>query len=108
MSSKAYRKILALSMITLLNKEAVTPLTSLNKLAEDDLDKLRRETGIDIDEITVPEPPAPTAEELLADEVRRDWKVLGMDDIRKKRNANRAYGLMLDKLANNGALESVA
>ncbi len=101
-----YRKLLASATITLLNRCAVTPLVEpLNKLAEDDLDKLRRETGIDVDEI-VPEPPAPTAEELLAAEVRRDWKNLSSDQIRKKRNGSRAYGLMLDRLANDGSLDS--
>src|SRR5260370_36907529 len=49
----AYRTILALSTITLLNRDAIVPLCPLGKLAESDLDKLRRETGIDIDEIPV-------------------------------------------------------
>src|SRR6266481_5134024 len=102
-----YRKLLASATITLLNRCAVNPLVEpLNKLAEDDLDKLRRETGIDVDEIPAPAVPAPTAEELLADEVRRDWKNLSSDQIRKKRNGSRAYGLMLDRLANDGSLDS--
>jgi len=103
MTPKAYRTILALATIMLLNRNALEPLTDLNKAAEDDLNKLRRETGIDV---PVPTPPAPTADELLEAEVRRDWKALGMDGIRKKRAASRQYGLTLDRLANNNTLES--
>jgi hypothetical protein len=102
----AYRKLLALALITLLNRNSLEPLTDLNELAEKDLDKLRRETGIDVDEISVPAPPAPTADELLAAEVRSDWKNLSSDQIRKKRSNSRAYGLMLDRLADNGSLDS--
>ena len=106
MTPKAYRKILALAAITLINRDALEPLTDFTELAEYDLSKLRRETGIDVDEIPAPAPPARTAEELLADEVRRDWKNLSSDQIRKKRNGSRAYGLMLDRLANDGSLDS--
>jgi hypothetical protein len=102
----AYRKILALSTITLLNRDAVTPLTDLNEAAEKDLATLRTETGVDLELVPVPAPPQATAEELLADEVRRDWKNLSSDQIRKKRNGSRAYGLMLDRLANDGSLDS--
>src|SRR5258708_18678042 len=61
----AYRKILALSTITLLNRDAVIPLTDLNEAAEKDLAKLRKETGIDVELIPAPAPLPPTAEELL-------------------------------------------
>src|SRR5882762_6377934 len=101
-----FRKMLALALLTLINREALTPLTDLNLLAENDLAKLRKETGVDLELIPAPEPPAPTTEELLANEVRSDWKKLSNDQIRKKRNGSRAYGLMLDRLANDGSLDS--
>lgn len=102
----AYRKLLAIAVLTLINRNALEPLTDLNELAQADLAKLRTETGVDLELLPVPEPPAPTTEELLANEVRSDWKKLSSDQIRKKRNGSRAYGLMLDRLANNGSLDS--
>src|SRR6267142_755819 len=102
----AYRTILASSTITLL-RYAITPLVEpLNKLAEDDLNKLRRETGIDVDEIPVQAPPPPTEAELLEQEVRNDWKSLSMDKIRQKKNASRKYSETLERLANDNTLES--
>jgi hypothetical protein len=105
-TSGEYRKILALSTITLLNRDAVTPLTPFNKFAENDLAKLRKETGIDLDLVPAPAPPQPTSEELLAAEVRSDWKKLTSDQIRKKKSASRPYSTMLEKLANSGELDS--
>jgi hypothetical protein len=100
-----FRKMLALALLTLIDREALVPLAEFNALAQDDLNKLR-ETGVDLDEIPAPVAPPPTAEEILEAEVRRDWKTLGMDGIRKKRAASRQYGLTLDRLANNNTLES--
>ena len=103
----AYRKMLALALMTLLNRNALEPLTAdLNELAEKDLAELRKETGIDVELIPAPEPPAPTAEELLSAEVRSDWKQLSSDQLRKKKANSRAYSNMLEKLANDGTLES--
>src|SRR5882762_5832344 len=45
-----FRKMLALALLTLINREALVPLTEFNALAQDDLNKLRRETGVDLDE----------------------------------------------------------
>jgi hypothetical protein len=101
-----YRKILALSVITLLNRNAVPLLSPLGEAAERDMDKLRKETAIDVDLVAVPPPPPLSASALLEAEVRKDWKVLGMDGIRKKRAASRQYGITLDRLANDGTLES--
>jgi len=102
----SYRRILAFSTITLLNRDAVLPLTTFNEAANADMDRLRRETDIDV-ELIKNEPAPPTAEELLADEVRRDWKTLSSAQIRKKKNASRQYSAMLEKLANTpGGLDS--
>ncbi|SRR6266404_3507782 len=106
MTPGAYRRILALSTITLLNRDAVTPLTDLNELAENDLAKLRKETGIDVELISTPAPAPPTAEELLEQEVRNDWKNLPMSKVREKKSASRKYSETLERLANNGTLES--
>jgi len=102
----AYRRILAFSTITLLNRDAVTPLAELNSAANADMDRLRRETDIGVEVISAPAPASPTAEELLADEVRNDWKTLPMSKVREKKNASRKYSETLDRLANAGTLES--
>jgi hypothetical protein len=102
----AYRKILTLGTITLLNRDAVTPLTDLNELAENDLAKLRKETGIDVELIPAPALKPPTEEELLEQEVRSDWRTLSMDKVRQKKNASRKYSETLERLANAGTLES--
>jgi len=103
-----YRKYLSLALLTLLNRNAFEPLTAdLNELGENDLNKLRQETGIDVAEIPSPVAPPPTAEEILASEVRSDWKKLSSDQIRKKKANSRAYSNMLEKLANTpGGLDS--
>src|SRR5437899_695724 len=49
----AYRKLLAVALLTLINREAITPLTDLNELAEKDLANLRKETGIDVELIQI-------------------------------------------------------
>src|SRR6266403_3224582 len=85
----AYRKMLALALITLLNRNSLELLSDLNELAESDLAKLRKETGIDVELIPAPESPAPTEEQLLEQEVRSDWRTLSMDKIRQKKANNR-------------------
>jgi len=102
----AYQKLLALAVITLINRDAITPLTDLNELAENDLAKLRKETGIDVELISAPAPAPPTAEELLEQEVRSDWRTLSMDKVRQKKNGSRKYSETLERLANDGTLES--
>jgi len=102
----SYRKILALSTITLLNRDAVTPLTDLNEAAEKDLSKLRTETGVDLELVPVLAIPPPTETELLEQQIRNDWKNLPMSKVREKKNASRKYSETLDRLANAGTLES--
>jgi hypothetical protein len=69
-----YRHLLAESLVTLIDRGALTQVADLNELAEADLAKLRRETGIGVE--TLPPPPLkpPTAEELLRDEIASDWR----------------------------------
>jgi len=103
-SPRDYRKMLALAAITLIDRGAVVPISDLlNEAALEDLAKLRRETGIGAEPLP---PPPPTADELLREEVTNDWRTLSMDKLRQKRNANRKYGVMLDRLANEGGLDS--
>jgi hypothetical protein len=102
-----YRKTLALALITLINRNALQSLTDdLNEAAEKDLDRLRQETGVDLELVPPPPPKPPTVDELLRQEITNDWRTLSSDKIRQKRNCNRQYGLMLDRMANEGALDS--
>ena len=103
----AYRKLLSTALLNLINRDALTPLTDLNELAENDLAKLRKETGIDVELIPAPAPAPRTKSELLEQEVRRDWKTLSSDQLRKKKANSRAYSNMLENLANTpGGLDS--
>src|SRR6202162_850796 len=56
-------------------------------------------------QVAPPPPPPKSAQELLEDDVRRDWKFLPADKVRNKLN-NRAYKTMFDKLMAEGSLES--
>src|SRR5882724_1395756 len=101
-----YFRILEQVLVTLYDRGAMTPLTELNAAAQEDLAKLRRATGIGAEALPPPPPKPPTSDELLQEEVANDWRTLSMDKMRQKRNANRKYGVMLDRLANEGALDS--
>ncbi len=101
-----YFRILEDALVTLYDRQAIVPITELNEVAQEDLVKLRRATGIGAEALPPPPPKPPTAEKLLREEVTNDWRTLSMDKIRQKRNANRKYGVMLDRLANEGALDS--
>ena len=102
-----YFRVLEQALVTLYDRQAIVPITELNEVAQENLVKLRRATGIGAEALPPPPPKPPTADELLREEVTTDWRTLGMDKIRQKRNANRNYGVMLDRLANEGALDSL-
>ena len=53
----------------------------------------------------VPPPPPKSAQELLEEEVRRDWVHLRTSEVKRKCN-NAVYRAMFDKLMNAGQLES--
>lgn len=101
-----YFGILEQALVTLYDRGALTPVTDLNGAAEEDLVKIRRATGIGAEDLPAVLPPPPTADELLRQEITNDWRTLSMDKIRQKRAGSRQYGLMLDRLANEGALDS--
>jgi hypothetical protein len=106
---KVYRGYLESALLTLIDRAALMPLVArLNDAAEADVVRLRRSTGIGADSLKPPAPPPPTAEEALRTEVASDWRNLSSDKVRAKRNNNRKYAEMLDRMANDGSLESVA
>jgi len=104
----SYRQLLAEAFITLIDRNAFIQVADLNHLAQADLVKLRRETGVGVETLPPPPPKPPTAEELLRDEIASDWRSLPMDKVRAKKNSNRKYAEMLDRKANEGSLDSVA
>jgi hypothetical protein len=101
-----YFRIVEQALVTLYDRQAIVPITEFNEVAQKDLVKLRRATGIGAEDLPAPPPPPPTADELLRQEITNDWRTLSSDKIRQKRNGNRQYGLMLDRMANEGALDS--
>jgi hypothetical protein len=106
--ARLYRTLLAEALITLIDRGALTPIADLNDLAQADLAKLRRETGIGAETLPPPPPKPPTADELLRHEIANDWRTLPMDKVRAKKNGSKLYAAMLEKMANEGTLDSVA
>jgi hypothetical protein len=105
---RLYRRLLTEALVTLIDRGALTQVSDLNALAEADLAKLRKETGIGIELLPPPPPKAPTAEELLRQEIANDWQTLPMKKVKEKKNSSRQYAEMLDRMANEGSLDSVA
>ena len=94
-----YRRLLAEALITLIDRGALTRVADLNDLAEADLANLRRETGVGVETLPPPPSKAPTADELLEQEVRSDYANLPGDKMREKRRSSRAYEAMFQKIA---------
>jgi hypothetical protein len=106
---RLYRRLLTEALVTLIDRRALTQIAAdLNDLAEVELANLRRETGIGVEMLPPPPPKAPTAEELLRQEIANDWQTLPMKKVKEKKNSSRQYAEMLDRMANEGSLDSVA
>jgi hypothetical protein len=99
-TSGAYRKLLSIALLTLINRDALKPIVAdLTEAGEEDLAKLRRETGLDLDLIPVLAPASPTAEELLEAQVRQDFATLPSSKMREKRNNDKRYEAMYQRIA---------
>jgi hypothetical protein len=104
---KLYRELLAEALVTVFDRGALTPLADLNDLAERDLEKLRKETGIGTELLSPPAPKPPTAQESLEAEVIADYKGgLSATKMREKRNSNKTYNETFVRLAEGNQLES--
>jgi len=100
------RQMFGVAFVTLLDRGTLVPLSELNAEAADGLAELRKKTGIGVETLPAPPPPALTAAELLREQVLNDWRNLPAAKVRAKANGNRTYSQMLNELANSGALES--
>jgi len=95
-----------LVFVKLIDSGSLVPVAPLNALAQADLTKLRKTTGVGYAPPPTPPPPPPTVAELLEQEVISDWRTLSADKIRAKKNANRSYAVTLDRLATENRLDS--
>lgn len=97
-----YRKLLTEALITLIDRGALVQVSGeLTDLAVAELAKLRRETGIGVETLPAPPPKPPTADELLEAQVRQDFDKLPSAQMRAKRQSNRAYEKMYQKIVDS-------
>jgi hypothetical protein len=100
------RRILEKAFASLIANNTLVPIAELSIEARAGLTRLRKETNIGID-VLPPDPPKPkSAEELLREQILEDWRTLPMSRIKLKRNSDRKYSAMLDRMATEGLLES--
>jgi hypothetical protein len=102
-----YRRLMAEALVTLIDRQALTPTAELNDLADRDLERLRKETGVGLEKLPLPPPRQPTAGESLEAEVIADYNGgLSATKMREKRNSNKAYNETYIRLAEGNQLES--
>jgi len=101
-----YFRILEQALVTLYDRQAIVPITELNEVAQEDLVKLRRATGIGAEDLPAPPPPPPTAAEFLEQEVREDFAKISGSKMMEKRRTSKAYEATYQRIA--GTLSSAA
>lgn len=104
-SIESYKSIISRAFMYLYQEGSISPTFPLTKLGEQSLNLLRRQTGLGIENLPVPEPVL-TAEQRLEAEVENDWRTLSSAQIRKKRDSSRQYAACLDRLLNSDRLSS--
>jgi len=102
--ARLYRQLLAESLVTLIDRGALVAVADLNDLAQNDLVRLRRETGIGV-ELLPPPPPKPlSAKEQLEQCVSSDWNTLKIADFKKNCANDRAYRETFERLSEENRL----
>jgi len=90
---------LAESLVTLIDRGALTQVADFNELAEGDLAKLRLETGVGV-EMSPPPPPKPLSpQEQLEQRVSTDWNLLKVADFKKNCANDKAYRETFERLS---------
>ena len=103
-----YRRLLAESLVTLIDRGALTQIADLNDLAEADLVKLRRETGIGAETLPPPPPKPLSRQEQLEQRVSSDWNTLKIADFKKLCASDRSYRETFERLSNENRLDGTA
>jgi|SRR5579862_569214 len=102
--ARLYRQLLAESLITLIDRGALAAAAELNDLAQDDLAKLRRETGIGVETLPPPPPKPLSPKEQLEQRVSMDWNSLKVADFKKLCASDRSYRETFERLSNENRL----
>ena len=104
LDTKLYRNLLSEALVTLIDRQALTQVSELNDLAQADLAKLRRETGIGAE--LLPPPPAKplSPQEQLEQRVVSDWNSLRISDFKKNCSTDRAYRETFERLSGENRL----
>jgi hypothetical protein len=104
LDTKLYRNLLSEALITLIDRQALTPTAELNDLAEKDLVGLRRETGIGAETLPPPPPKPLSPKEQLEQRVSSDWNTLKIADFKKNCANDRAYRETFERLSEENRL----
>jgi hypothetical protein len=101
---KLYRQLLAESLVTLIDRNALSQVAELNDLAQLDLANLRRETGVGAEALPPPPPKPLSAQEQLEQRVSSDWNALKIADFKKLCASDRLYRETFERLSNENRL----
>jgi hypothetical protein len=103
---RLYRRLLAEALVTLIDRGALTQVAELNDLAERDLEKLRKETGIYPEGYLAPPPPPRqlSAQEQLEQRVSDDWNSLKIADFKKNCANDKTYRETFERLSEENRL----
>jgi hypothetical protein len=94
-----YRGLLESTLVQVIDNGALVPVSGLNEPADADLVKLRRSTGIGVEQLPAPPPPPLTAQQLLDQRVTADWNNLKIADFKRNCANDKSYRQTFDRLS---------
>jgi hypothetical protein len=92
--------------LDLLDRGVVTEIFPLTDLGWQAIEAMRRSSGVGLDQLPQPPPPALSAAELLEKQVALDFATLSSDQFRKKLNDSKAYRETYKRIADTPAIDA--
>ena len=93
-----YGRLLEVALVSLIDRDALVPISPLNSFAQSDLQRLRKATGIGYVAPAAPPQRPPTPAQQLEARVTADWASLKAADFRKNCANDRQYRACFDRL----------